>query len=55
MLLKGFKPINSCQIIIDDDDDDNSLIGIPAVPFVLCANAGDGSFLNTILTKWLDI
>ena len=25
------------------DDDENSLIGIAMVPFVLCANADDGS------------
>ena len=40
-VLKGFKIINSYQIMIDDDD--NSLIGIATVAFVFCANDGDGS------------
>ena len=39
MILEGFKPISSWQIMIDDDD--NSVIGIATVAFELYAKAGD--------------
>ena len=41
MFSDGFKPVNSCQIMIEDEN--NSLLGIDTVAFVLGVNAGYGS------------